>query len=291
MTMKRSGLILLVIGIAGIVGLAFFFTSAGEDPAAIIARARELGDAEKYDESNKLLLDLNRSDPENADVYWRIAENYYNIAERQPKEAKDKKMEYYIKTEEWARRGIEVDPALAENYFWVAVGISQQAVVRGIAKSLSLVDDIEEMYLKTLEMNPTFVHEDDSTEGNAHLALCIFYRKVPEWRIMSLLFGTRGDMDKAVEHCREAVRIHPTRLEYVKELGMALTCRGMRRDQAGDIEEGKKWLRQVTEMKPEDQLDVIDRNDAAEVMEHPDMACGYSRIQQEEVSKDQVKKE
>jgi len=279
-----------LICFAALVGLALALAVAAQETSeAIIKQARELSDQEKYEESNKLLLDLQKRDPQ-ADTYWRIAENYYNIAERLPKEKKDEKLKLYALTEEWARKGMEKDPNLAENTFWTAVGISQQAVVRGIANSLSLADDIEQMYKKTLTLKPVYVSDDDSTISNAHFALCVFYRKVPEWRIMEWIFGARGDLDKSVTECTEAVKMFSNNHEYMKELGMSYTCRGTRRDQAQDVSEGKNYLQKVIEMPAKDQLDRIDQQDAKMVMDDPSLACGYSRIQQEEVSQSAVKK-
>lgn len=263
--------------------------SAAETGEEIIQRARELSDAEKYEESNQLLLDLQKRDPA-ADTYWRIAENYYNLAERLPKEKKDEKLKLYALTEQWARQGMAKDPGLAENTFWTAVGISQQAVVRGIANSLSLADDIEQMYQKTLTLKPVYVSDDDSTISNAHFALCVFYRKVPEWRIMEWLFGARGDLDRSVTECTAAVKMFPHNHEYLKELGMAYLCRGTRRNQPADLAEGKKYLQKVIDLPAQDQLDRIDQQDAKMVMENPALACGYSRIQQEEVSQSAIKK-
>jgi len=275
---------------AGFLSLALSAAAAGQESSdAIIKQARALSDAEKYEESNKVLLDLQKRDPR-ADTYWRIAENYYNIAERMPKEKKDDKLALYAKTEEWARQGMAKDPSLAENTFWTAVGISQQAVVKGIAKSLSLAEDIEKMYKKTLGLKSVYSSDEDSTISNAHFALCVFYRKVPDYRLMEWIFGARGDLDKSVTECAAAVKMFPTNHEYTKELGMSYICRGNRRDRPEDVGEGKKWLKKVGDIPPLDQLDRIDQRDSRMVLDDPSLACGYSRIQQEEVSQSAIKK-
>jgi len=274
----------------GAIGL--FFLLFGLSPAEIdqmIKKADQLEDEGKYEESNKILFEVLKEDPNNKYAYWMIARNYYNIGELIPTEKEKEKLDYYIKCEEWARKGAEKNPEVAESYFYIAVGMSQQALVKGIAKSLALADDIEEMYIKTLEMHPTYRTETDSTEANAHFALCQFYRKVPESRLMKLFFGTRGDMDKAVEHCRKAVKLYSNRIDYNKEMGIALICRGNRRNISKDIEEGKKWLKKTLELPAETEIDRIDQRDAQKILNDPKLACGYSRVKQEEVT--EVKKE
>jgi len=273
---------LLVLGLAVAVG-------AEESVEALIQKARTLSDAEKYEESNQVLLQAQKLDPQ-ADTYWRIAENDYNIAERLPKEKKAEKLKLYEETEQWARKGMAKDPTLAENTFWTAVGMSQQAVVTGIAKSLSLAPDIEKMYKKTLTLRSVYSSEDDDTISDAHFALCVFYRKVPDYRIMEWIFGVRGDLDKSVAECAAAVKLFSNNHEYTKELGMSYICRGNKRSKPEDVAEGKKYLKQVIEMPPKDQLDRIDQQDSKMVMDDPSLACGYSRVQQEEVGAGAIKK-
>jgi tetratricopeptide (TPR) repeat protein len=250
----------------------------------MVSKADGLEAAGKYEESNKILMDVGKADPNNKQAYWMIARNFFDIGEIVPESNEKLKLDDYIKTEEWARKGLEKDPNLAENYFYVAVGMSQQALVKGIAVSLGKAKGIEEYYMKTLAMHPTYKGAKDSTEANASFALCQFYRKVPESSIMKLLFGTKGDMDKAVKYCGDAVKLYPNKIEFNKEMGMVLVCRGNRRNVPADVEAGKKWLSKTQAMAPLTGLDKIDIADSKKVLDSPKLACGYSRVKQEEVT-------
>ena len=75
------------------------------DADTIIKEAAKLSDQEKFEESNKLLMDLAKQQPDHPDVYWKISQNYYDIGERIDIEKdKDKKLDMYLKAEEWAKK-------------------------------------------------------------------------------------------------------------------------------------------------------------------------------------------
>ena len=107
---------IMVAFVAFILGLSpATNSSAADDPEAIIAEAARLNDTEKFEESNQLLMKLAQTDPDHPDVYWKIAQNFYDLGERIPIEQKDKKLDMYIKCEEWAKKGYDKNPDLADN--------------------------------------------------------------------------------------------------------------------------------------------------------------------------------
>jgi tetratricopeptide (TPR) repeat protein len=179
---------------------------AGADDAAIIEQADQLADDEKYEEANKLLMELAETNPDHPDVYWKISQNFYDMGERVDIEQdKDKKLDLYVKAEQWARKGYDKNPGLADNAFWMAVGMSQQAQTKGIASTLisdrTLAGRIEEFYIKSTQAKDFHYREENSnTISSAHFALGQFYRKVPSGWYIKMLMGTAGDMDKSVEH-------------------------------------------------------------------------------------------
>lgn len=256
----------------------------------MVLKADLLEDEGKYEESNKILFQVLKADPGNKDACWMIARNYYNLGEEIPhsKETEAKKLAYYEKCKEWSQKSIDNNPQVAEGYFYLGTGISSVVLVQGIARNLNKFKEVENLWLKTLDMHPTYSTPTDNTQANADFALCQYYRKAPESSIMKLLFGTRGDLDKAVKYCGEAVKILPNRIDLVKEMGVVLTCRGVRRGNQQDIDAGKKWLAKTKTMEADTKIDRIDQEDAQRIMDNPKLACGYSRVQQEEVT--EVKK-
>jgi tetratricopeptide (TPR) repeat protein len=291
--MKRTLLVLAAAALAGI--FSWGPRASGADAAAIIAQAQALSDQEKFEDANKLLLDLAKQDPDNPDVYWKIAENYYDIGERIDIEKdKDKKLSMYKQCEAWAKKGYDRNPGLADNAFWMAVGMSQQAQTNGIAMTLlsdrTLAKRIEDFYLKSSQAKDFHYRTKDAdTISSAYFALGQFYRKIPDSFIVKLLMGTKGDMDKSVEDCKKAVQMYPNDIEYNKELGVSYLCRGEKNDNASDTAEGKKWLEKAMALPAENALDRIDQADSKKLIADPSLACGYGRVQQEEVSEDEFK--
>jgi tetratricopeptide (TPR) repeat protein len=285
----------MVAAVALAVAVGVGLAAIAEDAAAILVKSRELTTAEKYDESNQVLMDLLKAQPDNPDVYWRIAENYYNLGERiDIQKDKAKKLEMYKQCEQWAKKGLDKNPGLADNSFWMAVGISQQVQVNGIAKSLladrTIAKKMEDYYLAAARAKE-FHYKDTNadTVSSANFALGQFYRKVPSFPGVSLLLSTSGDIDKSVEYTKKAYDMYPKDLEYVKEAGVSLMCRFTKKNDPKDLEAAKKYLNECIASTPISAVDKIDQADCKKLLADPKLACGYSRVQQEEVSADAFK--
>jgi len=252
----------------------------------LVNKADLVEDDGNYEESNKILFEALKADPGNKMAYWMIARNYYNLGEEIPqsRQTEAKKLAYYEKCKEWSQKSIDKNPQVAEGYFYLGTGISSVVLVQGMVRNLNKFKEVENLWLKTLDMHPTYSTPTDNTQANADFALCQYYRKAPESSIMKLLFGTRGDLDKAVKYCGDAVKILPDRIDLVKEMGVVLTCRGGRRGSQQDIDAGRKWLAKTKTMEATTKIDRIDQEDAQRIMDNPKLACGYSRVQQEEVT-------
>jgi tetratricopeptide (TPR) repeat protein len=261
------------------------------DDSSIIDQANKLTDDEKYEESNKILMDLVKNNSTHPDLYWNISRNFYNIGERMDIEKnKAGKLDMYVKAEQWAEKGYKQDPDLADNAFWMAVGMSQQAQTKGIASTLmsdrTLAKRIEQYYvLATKAKNFHYVEKNANTPSSAHFALGQFYRKVPDFFVIKLLMGTQGDIDKSVEHVQKAVEMFPDSVEFNKELGVSYMCR----NEGDDMEKAKKHLNKVLTLPADSKLDEIDQADSKKLLADPSMACGYGRVQQEDMSENAFK--
>ena len=292
-TKTKGTWLISIIALAIAVGAGL--AALADDAAAILAKSRDLTTAEKYEESNQLLMDLLKAQPDNPDVYWRIAENYYNLGEHiDIQKDKAKKLDMYKQCEQWAKKGLDKNPGLADNSFWMAVGISQQVQTNGIAKSLladrTIAKKMEDYYLAAAKAKD-FHYKDKNadTVSSANFALGQFYRKVPSFPGVSLLLSTSGDIDKSVEYTKKAYDMYPKNIEYVKEAGVSLMCRSTKKNDPQDLEAAKKYLNEAIALSPVSAIDKVDQADSKKLLADPKLACGYSRVQQEEVSADAFK--
>jgi hypothetical protein len=168
-------------------------------------------------------------------------------------------------------------PPHCELFYGAALG--RAGTVRGILSSLRALKPIESTWLRGLQRcagHPEYQLERSPLEAYYYYALGALYRLLPDWWIIKLISGVRGDLDKAIALQRKslAMRRDPS---TVLELGVTLVCSGHRRDIAAHLEEGKQLLQVVLTMPTHDKLDDLDHRAAAYLLRNPRAACGYSR--------------
>lgn len=271
-------------------GVAFAVT-AGE----LINKSEQLWLQHKYNESNNALNEALKANPTNnekAEIYWRIARNLYDLAEEMPREAKAERLKNYLKIQEVAKKCMEANPKLGECYLWLGTGIGREGTQKGVLNMLGKIAQVEGLWLKCIELNPTYRAVDGTanTLADAYYALGVFYRLVPDWNAVKVLYKTKGDKKKSVEMLRKAVELEPKRVEYAKELGISLICLGQASKNPQLVEEGQKWLRKVSQMPSQKPTDEIDKQHAKMILDNPSLACGYSRDAQQDVSEESFKK-
>ncbi len=284
---KRSILPVLAIGVL----LAVSSWGGEENCDEAVSRAERLWLNDGYEESNKVLDEAMELCPARAEVYWRRARNNYDILEHIPRDRKPGKVELigrYREIEDLGRKCAEVDPEDGTCYVWQAIGMGRRGTTQGVLNSLRDVKDMEALLLRAIYLKPAYRAEGgrSSAMADACTALGMFYRVVPDWKFIEWVFGTRGDINKSVKLQSMAVELEPQRIEYVKELGISLMCRGERTGNQADIEEGKKHLEKVKDLPVIKPSDLIDKEHAKDLLADPGLACGYSRDAQQEVSQD-----
>ena len=144
---------------------------------------------------------------------------------------------------------------------------------------------------RTVELDVSYVSPTGhSSLANAYYALGQFYRLVPDSWFVRLLFGVRGDISKSAGMLKKAVAIEPERLEFTKELGLALICHGQEKDLPALIEEGEGYLRKVASLPVTEPSDRIDKIHAQMLLDDPSLCCGYSRDGQKGVDEGDLEK-
>ena len=107
---------------------------------------------------------------------------------------------------------------------------------------------------------------------------------------MEWIAGTRGDIDKSVKYFRLMVEDDSTRLEGLKELGVALLCKGYKQDDEAAKVEGRQWLNKAYALPASYPTDVVDHKQIPIILQRESEACGYSRDGWEDLSEGAYKK-
>jgi hypothetical protein len=103
-------------------------------------------------------------------------------------------------------------------------------------------------------------------------------------------FGISGDLNKAIVYCKKAYELDSTRIEIVKECGVALITRGLDSKNKMDIEAGKEYLRRVASLPLRLQTDPVDIEHSKMLLNNIDLCPGYSRDEEQDVSEESFRK-
>ncbi len=264
----------------------------GAPLSPLFSEAEDLWAANKFTDSNRVLDELLASDPKNSEALWRVARNFYDMGESLSVTAKDERFRLYTEVENYGKKCREADPKDGNCDFWIGVGIGRQGTTRGLLTQIRNAKRIRDLWLTAIRHAPPYRSRDGTADipGDIYLALGIYYRLIPDWWIMQVVMGVRGDIDDSVEYLRKSVALEPRRIEYLKELGVSLICRGTKEKSEADIEEGRANLRDLQGVPPIKPYDGIDKEHALLILSDPQMACGYSRDGQQEISEKEALK-
>jgi tetratricopeptide (TPR) repeat protein len=219
--------------------------------------------------------------PDDSAPYWLMARLIFlELEHRAPELDRHDRIEAYERAESWADAAVERAPERAEGYLWQGIARGRIATTRGNVR-IALVGVVggrgpawlEQTLRKATSLPDEYRLFGFTTRGDALYALAQYYRLAPDGWYMRLI-GTSGDRDGAVELARDAVEIQPVRIEYRKELAVALLCRGAR----GDARAAADQLRALLALPATTEIDRVDREHARMLLaEPPANVCWYSR--------------
>ena len=286
-TLLRSAVATLLLGVGSVVAAAELHPDVAAAEAAFLA-----SDFDGVDAALKRRL---ATDPNDVEALWRQARNLYQRGEilAQQGATPDQRMRMYKEAQATSQRIQQLDPDHPEGWFWEGTALGRIATTQGILQSLFIADDIERLWLKSLKMTGfqyRSANDTASFPGDAYFALGQFYRLCPDWTIVQMLVGTKGDIDESIRWHRKGVAFTPTRAEMSKELGVSLLCKASRDDDPAALAEGKKWLNKALAMPSQKATDDIDKKQIPIILSRADDACGYSRDGWQEVSKEAYEK-
>lgn len=227
--------------------------------------------------------------PNRAGPYWRISRSYFIIAEHLDTKDRAGRLDRLALARSFGEKAVAADPDSGESWFFLTAARGRFATTKGIIKTIRVTGELERGFLKTIEKKPRYNFSAFNTAGDTHCGLGIYYRLVPDSWFVKTLTGSRGDIDKSIKHLRKALLYQPYRVEYNKELGVSLLCRGIKKKRQSDIEEGLAVLKGALGFPNLLKTDPIDKQHIQELMGEYKNACGYSRDGYQDLSEERLK--
>lgn len=228
------------------------------------------------------------------DLYWMTARFIYEVGERfQRTDTSIDKEAWYQEMLDLCDAGLAMAPGDPHLRFARGIAMGRLGTTRGVLSSLFMAKDVENDWLAVAN-DPTFKYASiggqEELPCDAFHALGIYYRLVPDWWIVQVLAGTRGDLQTSLEMHQKAVRCKPRSGQNWKELGATQLCYGLREDDAAMIEAGKESLRKVATLSAPTSRARTDVKHAQMLLDDPDLACEYSRDGQQDLDEDKLAK-
>jgi len=232
--------------------------------------------------------------PEDYLIRAMMCLDLYEIGEKlnaNKSEDKERKIALYDTMVVIANEGIRCAPDKGECYFMRGLANARRATTKGVLSELFTAKQIETDWLISVDRTSDYTTPNgENLQASSCIALGVYYRLCPTFFMLKWIFGISGDLDKAVTYCTRAYILDPTRIEIVKELGVALITRGLDRKNDADIEAGKEYLRRVPSLPLRLQTDTVDIRHSTMLLNDITLCPGYSRDEQQDVSEEAFKK-
>lgn len=172
-----------------------------------------------YEKADSLYTTLLTTSPDNADLYWKLARLNITMAESfSPKET-SRRMPYYNKAVDYARRAVALDGNNASAHTWLAAALAVKSDKIGTKEKLARANEIKRELDRALALNP---HDDV-----AWSILGSYYHQVSNIGWMSRFFGNTfvGKMPEgspeASEHAfKKAISLNPRAIRHYHELAL-----------------------------------------------------------------------
>lgn len=174
--------------------------------------------------------------------------------------------------------------------FAKGVAIGRWGTHKGVIASLFLADDLEDVWLDAAddEGHYSSIGGEEQLPCDIYHGLGIFYRLVPDYWIVKLIAGTKGDLQKSLDYHMKSNTTCPGRISPTKELAATQICLGQSNRDEALIAEGNASLKRVLTIEATSDKDKLDHRHAKLMLADNDMACGYSRDGQQDLDTEKI---
>jgi hypothetical protein len=226
------------------------------------------------------------------DLYWMKARFMFEIGEHwQRTDTSIDKEAWYKEMLAAVDAGLALAPGDPHLRFGRGVAMGRLGTTRGVLSSLFMAKDVEQDWLAVANAKGFYYRSLGNEEllpCDAYHALGIFYRLVPDWWIIQVIAGTRGDLDRSLDFHRNAVTCKPDDIDNWKELGATELCIAEKRKDPAMIAAGLTSLSRALALPARTERERIDHRHSTMLIAEPTLACEYSRDGQQDLDESKL---
>jgi tetratricopeptide (TPR) repeat protein len=231
----------LVLGAALVLGL--MGSAVAQEIGELMGKADAIwsqrGDLAKLKESMELYQKVLAQDSINVEALWKLSRACWWLGTHSPEE---EKLAIFEKGMDYGKRAVLLKEDCAPCHYWLGVNYGVYGEVKGVLKSLSLVEPIKEEMNKVIQLDPGFMH------GGAYRILGRMAYKLP--------WFAGGSKKESVEYLKKALEYGPN--SFLTRLFLAETYLAM--DEKELAKKELEWCLNAPE--PADPGDKEDRRKA-----------------------------
>ena len=204
-------------------------SAEAENLSSLLQKADRLDDTDHFLEAITLLKGLEKGDPRNVEILYRISRVESDLVDDLPDDAKKKGHDYAVESMAYAKRAIEADPQSSEAHL-------ASAIAYGVMTDF--VDDRTKMeYSKFIKDEAEKAIELDPKNDYAYLVLARWNFEMTQLNpilkgMAELLFGQMpsASQEKALEDFEKAIEIAPNKMIHHFSYGEALAKLGRKEE-------------------------------------------------------------
>ena len=241
--------LILLLGISLAVSL---FSIPMED----LAKVDSLRDINEYHSELEELTKLVEIYTNDYELFWRIAQAHFDIADQTDDEEIHK--EHFYPGFEAAKMALELAPNSARANHWYAVLIGKIGILEGTKQKIINSYDVEIYGLRALELDPNY-------DGTLHLMGQWHYKLADlswfERMIAGIVYETppKASFEEADTFFRKAIIAKPDEVRHYLWLGKTLL-------KLKNKEDAKEFLQKTIEMQPLDDADKLMQKEAEKLL-------------------------
>ncbi len=247
--------------------------------------ATELLYDEAFAEAAGRLARAQALSPQSDQVRWMRARVAFLRGESLAETDTSERLAAFAQAERYADEAVTLAPNHGEGWLWRAIArgriVTTKATARVALDALLGARGpgfVSESFERALDLAPVYSYFGFTARGDAMNGAAQLYRMLPAGGLVGMVLGVERDLDRSVELALDALRLQPVRLEYAKEAGVALLCRGVEQHDKKDLEQGHEVLVEALELPVRTETERTDHRHVQELLAaRPDRACGYSR--------------